>query len=392
MLRRLAFIAAALLLASCSSSRFVSTPSIIPSSTPEPGPTATLPPVTNPAPPLRVAAFYYPWYGTPQFDHSWIHWTQNGHIPPQDIASDYYPALGPYSSGDPSVVAQHMVWLRQAGIGVIIVSWWGKDSSTDRAIPLILQMAERYGIRVAFHIEPYSSRTAAGLVEDVKYLYGRYGTAPAFFRSSDSSTYSAGQGPKGVFFVWCVGSSGTCGEDKVPHEYWQNAVDEIHSLPEPTLLIANSTSPSWITASHFDGLYNYSTLHLDKKDFFAWAQSLPPGALYIPSVIPGFSAKRVGYPADTYVDRADGMTYNLQWTAALGADVPPDMVTITSFNEWHEGSMIEPLALGKDDGHGYHYADFGSMPPDGYLTLTRQWVDKFASLFPSPASTTGISP
>ena len=74
----------------------------------------------------KVAAFYYPWYGNPSVDGQWIHWTENNHFPSGDIAGDYYPALGAYSSNDPEVVAQHMKWLQQAGIGVIITSWWGK--------------------------------------------------------------------------------------------------------------------------------------------------------------------------------------------------------------------------------------------------------------------------
>jgi hypothetical protein len=53
------------------------------------------------------------------------------------------------------------------------------------------------------------------------------------------------------------------------------------------------------------------------------------------------------------------------------------MVTITSFNEWHEGTVIEPVATGKNDGSGYSYSDFAALPPDGYLALTRQWIDKY---------------
>jgi len=127
-------------------------------------------------------------------------------------------------------------------------------------------------------------------------------------------------------------------------------------------------------------LYNYATLHLDQEGGFAWARSLPPDALYIPSVIPGFSAQRVGYPADTLVPRQDCDTYADQWEAALGTGIQPEMVTVTSFNEWHEGSMIEPPAVGVENGQGYTYADFGKLPPDGYLTLTRQWVDKFLAM------------
>src|SRR3990172_1121679 len=109
-----------------------------PTSTLTPAPVvveSTPTPVAGPAPSYKVAAFYYPWYGNPTIDGEWIHWTQNNHLPPDDIAADYYPALGAYSSNDPEVVAQHMLWLRQAGVGVIISSWWGQGSREDRAVP-----------------------------------------------------------------------------------------------------------------------------------------------------------------------------------------------------------------------------------------------------------------
>jgi len=80
------------------------------------------------------------------------------------------------------------------------------------------------------------------------------------------------------------------------------------------------------------------------------------------------------------IPRLDGVTYADQWTAALGTGVQPELVTVTSFNEWHEGSMIEPPAVGADDGRGDAYADFGKLPPDGYLTLTRQWIEKFLAM------------
>src|SRR5689334_4506595 len=60
------------------------------SATPEITPTTVEGPVLS----YRVAAFYYPWYGNPTIDGQWFHWTQNNHVPPDDIASDYFPALG----------------------------------------------------------------------------------------------------------------------------------------------------------------------------------------------------------------------------------------------------------------------------------------------------------
>jgi hypothetical protein len=344
----------------------------VPSATPElETPEATSTPIEVPELSDKVAAFYYPWYANLETDGKWTHWPQNNHRPPEDIGSDYYPVLGAYSSNDPAVVAQHMEWLKQAGVGVIITSWWGQGTREDRPVPLLLETAERYGIKVAFHIEPYNKRTAASLVSDIKYLYAKYGSSPAFFRSAATSRYSPDGQPKGMFFLWSIEAKG-----EARYSYWQEALDQIHALPEGGLVIANTLDAGWVEGSHFDGLYNYATLHLDYNSF-GWARSLPTGTLYVPSVIPGFSAKRVAYPADTYVPRLDSKTYNDQWAAALGTGVQPEMVTITSFNEWHEGSVIEPAQAGATDGNGNSYADFGALPPEGYLDLTRDWMGKY---------------
>lgn len=380
-MRNFFILAFVLLLTACSTSPAAkpALPSAIlaqsPTAAQSPTPTLAstpLPPVVGPDPSYKVAAFYYGWYGNVSRDPWWNHWDD-----PQDISADYYPQLGPYSSNDPLVVAQHMAWLRQAGIGVIIVTWWGPNSYEERPFPLIMEMAEKYGIKVAFHIEPYQGRTANKLVDNIKYLYRVYGDSPAFFRSTASSRYSPGDQPKGMFFVWYIEFAGSDDAPPVEADYWQAAMDEIHALPDSTLVIANTTQGNWITEGHFDGLYNYNTLHLEQQGGFSWARSLPPDSLYVPSVIPGYSAQRIGDPPETLVLREEGRIFNDQWTAALGAGVQPDMVTITSFNEWHEGTMIEPPAIGATDGLGNPYLDFGGLPADGYLTLTRQWVEDY---------------
>ena len=81
-----------------------------------------------------VAIFYYPWYGTPLHDGTWAHWSQNGHLPPTDVYSRYFPAAGPYSSGDPRVVTRQMKQIAAAGVNEIVVSWWGRGSAEDISV------------------------------------------------------------------------------------------------------------------------------------------------------------------------------------------------------------------------------------------------------------------
>jgi len=73
---------------------------------------------------------------------------------------------------------------------------------------------------------------------------------------------------------------------------------------------------------------------------------------------PGFDDRQVRTPG-TVVDRAGGATYDLTWQAALS--VAPPWILVSSWNEWHEGSEIEPSVE-----HGRRYLD-----------ATRAWAERF---------------
>src|SRR5512138_2657189 len=90
----------------------------------------------------KVHIFYYPWYGT----NPYRHWDQGGHTPPNDIGSNFYPVLGPYNSGDfTGAVATHMQQIQQAGVGVVVLSWWGQGSYEDSKVTGIMDVANQYG-------------------------------------------------------------------------------------------------------------------------------------------------------------------------------------------------------------------------------------------------------
>lgn len=79
-------------------------------------------------------------------------------------------------------------------------------------------------------------------------------------------------------------------------------------------------------------------------------------------------------------DRADGRYYDAGWRAALAAET--ELVSITSWNEWHEGTQIEPAAAkgreaGAAGGAGRTYLDYGKIRPDGYIRKTRTWAMRF---------------
>jgi len=347
-----------------------------PTSTPTQTPEASWPPLIGSDPSYRLGAFYYPWYFNQEVDGRWVHWDQGGYHPPLDIGSDFYPVLGAYSESDPAVLAQHFAWLREAGVGVIISSWWGRGDATDRALPLMFDIADHYGLKIAFHIEPYGSRSAEKLADDIHYIYDNYGDLPAFFWTTETSLFSQDDRPKGLFFLWATVNAADDASKIVPLTYWQKTMDALHNENPGVIVLTDQNDPVWITRSHFDGSYNYGVLDTDKVGY-KWALNLPKNAWYVPGINPGFSAVRVGLPSWVDTPRRDGSTYADRWESMFAVGIEPTLVTITSFNEWHEGTQIEPAKPGMKTASGHIYQDYGKLPPEGYLKLTREWAEKF---------------
>ena len=347
--------------------------------TEEPEPTLTptpyRPPVTGPDPSLKVGAFYYTWYNNPETDSKWEHWDQNHHQPPLDISSDYYPVLGAYSSNDEEVIAQHFAWLREAGVGVVITTWWGPGSGTDRIVPLMLDIADHYGLKVTFLIEQYTGRSAFTLGTNVRYLKTTYGSHPAFYWTTETSQFSPDDRKKGLFFIWGT-TNVEEGGSAVPFDYWRETLDKLHAEDPGTLVISDEYDSPYRKESHFDGSYNYGVLDVDPVGY-TYATKLHQDAWYVPGINPGFSISRIDYPLELDTPRRDGLTYNDRWESMFAQGREPQMVVITTFNEWHEGTQIEPAQPSALTSEGEAYLDYGDLGPEGYLKLTREWVDHF---------------
>ncbi|MEU5959120.1 ThuA domain-containing protein [Streptomyces sp. NPDC047525] len=314
----------------------------------------------------NVHLFYYPWYGNPAVNGSWRHWPQGGHTPPDGVGADYYPALGPYDSGDmEGAVAQHMKWVKESGAGVIVYSWWGRDGYEDRLAKGVLDAAAREGIKVAWHLEPYAGRTAASTVSDIQYINDTYGGHPAFYRSAE-------HGDRPAFYVF----------ESLRITDWA-ALDEV---TDSSIVLAQTTDTTKI--ARFSGMYTYDGIAgatapgWKQAGDYARAHDL----IWAPSVAPGYIDDRA-VPGNTTptLDRADGAAYDKQWDNALDPAIggSPAWVSVTSFNEWHEGSSIEPADSSPPAGHGYltfegAYGKTGEAAESAYLERTAYWVDRFA--------------
>jgi hypothetical protein len=256
----------------------------------------------------EASIFYYPWYGTPQRDGGYLHWDQGGRIPPLDLATSYYPARGPYSGSDPAVVAAQMREIAGAGIREVVSSWWGWGSMEDQRLPMIVSMAHRQGLEVAVQIEPYPGRSTLSVGAGIAHLLGLGITRFYVYRPFDG-----------------IGEAD-----------WAALLAPLHGVQ----VLGQTANVSRARAAHFAGIYTYDIVTYGPTTFGRLcATAHQAGLLCDPSVGPGYDALRA--TGDTHVrQRRDGATYDAMWQGAIRAGA--DRITITSYNEWHEGTQIEP--------------------------------------------------
>ncbi len=294
-----------------------------------------------------VAIFYYPWYATQAKDGGWQHWNQNGHRPPSDLYSRFYPAGGPYSSSDPGVVDRQMTQIAGAGVDEVVVSWWGRGSAEDARLPAVAASARRHGLLVGIHLEPYGGRSPATVAADLQYL-------AAF----------------GVRDVYVYQPRDSAAAD------WAAIRD---SVPTTMRLLAGTEKVGFAAAGRFDGVYTYDFLtNTGAKFARLCSQAHAKGLVCAPSVGPGYDGRRAG-ELSVGRTRRNGATYDALWNATLSSHA--DIVSVTSFNEWGEGTQIEPA----EPRRGYlsyegAWGLTGDAARGAYLTRTAFWAAKFHSL------------
>ncbi|XP_076420131.1 glycoprotein endo-alpha-1,2-mannosidase isoform X2 [Peromyscus maniculatus bairdii] len=287
-------------------------------------------------PPLNyfLHVFYYSWYGNPQFD------------------------------------------------GVLALSWYPPDSSdengeaTDHLVPTILDKAHKYNLKVTFHIEPYSNRDDQNMHKNVKYIIDKYGSHPAFYRYKTRTGHSLP-----MFYVY----DSYITKPKV----WANLLtpsgsQSVRNSPYDGLFIAllvEEKHKDDILQSGFDGIYTYfatngftyGSSHQNWANLKSFCDK--NNLIFIPSVGPGYIDTSIRpWNTQNTRNRINGKYYEVGLSAAL--QTHPSLISITSFNEWHEGTQIEKAVPKRTT--NTVFLDYRPHQPSYYLELTRKWSEKYS--------------
>jgi glycoprotein endo-alpha-1,2-mannosidase len=278
-------------------------------------------------------------------DGRWAHWYVE-HDGTPTLSTPYFPSRGLYSSSSAKIVLAQMREIASSGVGTVVVSWWGFDSPEHDRLLLVEQAAAHYGLEVAIHVEPYRGRTPERAAEDIARLHRENGVTDFYVYDADSDPAAA----------------------------WNDALGQLSGVR----IFGHMTLVGRAKAAGFDGLYTYDVVTWNGALFKRMCnQAHAAGLLCAPSVGPGFDA-RLATTHDVARPRLDGLTYDRMWKTALKANA--DLVTITSYNEWQEGTQIEPArsAVGRPSYDGA-WGKNGVAAQRAYLASTAAWTARLGA-------------
>lgn len=267
----------------------------------------------------QVGVYYYAWYDPGGSSH--YNWTT---IPDRSI-------LGPYTSNDSAIIAQHLYWMQDLSIDFAIISWWGPTSWVDNATKTIFQTAQNNitNVKLCLMIEAFNNTQPIDYNATYDYIYANYVSpySSFYFRYQD----------KPLLLLY----------NEVNFSDWNFPRDNRFTIK----ISGHSNYVDWV----------YHDAVPAMRQFY---YPLPRDRCF--PICPRFD-DYYERPNNHTVDRTyqDGW-YIAQWkqTLDLAQKHAINIVTITSWNEFPERSAIEP-----------HY-DRDAFNPDPYYlyNITREYI------------------
>src|SRR5579863_2445430 len=287
--------------------------------------TIPVPVTINPNRP--VLAFYYAWYS------------------PTDWCSCHMSDLPTiqYRSSDSATIDRQLNWAYNAGITGFISSWWGPGDQTDANFAKLLAHAAtleqntRYHFASTLYMESDAPQlnTTSKMITGLRYALAHYSNDSHFFRWHG----------KPVFFFWNPLGNG---RTLATWAYIRSQVDPhnqtIWSAEGVNINLLNVFDGIHLFSAGYWGIQHGNMAAVDqgfRAQINAFNGAHHTRKIWAAGVLPGYDDTRVPGRTGTYiVPRNNGATYRASWNGALASN--PDWVTITTFNEWYEGAMIEP--------------------------------------------------
>lgn len=299
----------------------------------------------------QVIAYYYPWYIEGD-------WSRHGYVGT--------PELGKYGTDSPAVATQHIDWAADAGIDGFLVSWWGDKHLTSQHMAAgFLKAPNLSRLTFALYYECLGllddkdgkpdgiidfdkPAVLAALIADIKSIEAQYFSHPQYIKVEG----------KALLAMYVTRTFRNFNEAHMTA--LRKAVKTPMYLVADEAFLGRQSKPDTALngRASFDAFSAYnmfenarvregeSALSYQAREAFPIFRQWASDAPFIPGVFPSYEDFRghkplPGTPAEfaTLLDAA----------VNIGSAQPP-MLFVTSFNEWWEGTTIEPT---KEYGHSF---------------------------------------
>ena len=302
-----------------------------------------------PKPRPLILAHYMPWFEAKPVSETWgWHWTM-GHFDPErsepdgrrQIASHYYPLIGPYDPADPDVLEYHTLLMKIAGFDGVVADWYGSEDFNDyapihrRTTALFASLKGR-GLKFAVC---YEDRALKAMAE-------RHGWSPAqavehgkaHLRSCEDDWFKEPAyvmlEDRPLLMVF--------GPDYLKPPQWE-AVFKGMQRP-PTFLTLHERRPPAIGSFAWPPMWAAKNGVLDAKGLDAYLDRFAgQEGLKVACAFPGFHDiyREAGVqPSHGFLDARNGETFRRTLDRALASGSP--VVQVATWNDFGEGTCIEP--------------------------------------------------
>jgi len=307
----------------------------------------------------KVAAFYYGWYGNTtdysqaspylvEDNNAWWHWDnyQRSWYPPANACSVNTPEQGWYDSSDPSLIQTHLEQAEWAGLDAFVISYWGYGGKERKNMKIMMDVAKdiNSSVKLAPYFEIFMVAQEGRTHEEiVSHFTSELSQLYDFLMQEDYRSQIWFENDKPVVWVYVV--------QAVSVEVWVEVMDNLQVENKSFFIVADRPSRNAEQNVFFQAQHQYDVYApiRDRRYFDVFysmkKRSRKYDQIFVAGVAPAYN-DTVVRDGNIPVGRDGGQFYKNRWNDALS--LQPDWISITSWNEWHEGTEIEPS---KEDGN-----------------------------------------
>jgi uncharacterized lipoprotein NlpE involved in copper resistance len=307
--------------------------------------------------PKKLYMHYMAWFETKESspDNQWgYHWKMGNKNPDnvdangkREIASHYYPLIGPYHSGDKNVIENHLLLMKYAGIDGILIDWYGTYDVNDYRMvkentDALIAMLDKVGLEYAIVYEDrflnaivdagLAASTVSAAKTDMAFLQSNYFGDGNYIKINDKPLL-LNFGPITL---------------QTPDE-WTNVFSNINPKPTFLTLWYESADAGANASGEYSWVYQDNT-HI--SNFYN--NALPNLGVAIGSAYPGFhdfyAEGGAGEGIGWTIPHNNGATLDETLSMATAANV--NYLQLVTWNDFGEGTMLEPTVE-----FGYSYIE-----------------------------------